>query len=225
MTPSPVFDEIYRLPIALIATSRPIADLVRQHAGRSVYHLPMAIDRTVFHARPPKAPGDRKRILFVGNYLMPYKGMADGVLALRKLAEAMPIELVIATQESRSRAFFDDLPFPVELHFCPPEEAMPAIMTSCDVYCCTSWYEGLGLPALECFACGVPVVSTRTYGVMDYGIDGENLLLAAANDPDDLCRQLRRRTPGRGLGGPVARGRRANDGGRLPLGNVSHTIS
>lgn len=192
VTPSPAFDEIYRLPIPLVAISRPVADLLRQHAGRSAYYLPMGIDRTIFNRRPRKGPGARKRILLVGNYLMPYKGMADGVAALRKLAVEMPVALVIATQESRSRAFFDDLPFPIELHFCPPETAMPAIMASCDAYCCTSWYEGLGLPALECFACGVPVVSTRTYGVMDYGVDGENLLLASANDPDDLCRQLRR---------------------------------
>lgn len=192
VTPSPSLDEIYRLPIPLVAISRPVARLLQQHAGRSAYYLPMGIDRTVFHRLPAKVPGDRKRILFVGNYLMPYKGMADGILALRRLAGEMPVQLVMATQEGRSRAFFDDLPFAVELHFCPPETAMPAIMASCDVYCCTSWYEGLGLPALECFACGVAVVSTRTYGVMDYGIDGENLLLAAANDPGDLYRQLRR---------------------------------
>ena len=37
---------------------------------------------------------------------------------------------------------------------------MPAIISSCDAYCCTSWYEGLGLPAIEAFRCGVPVVST-----------------------------------------------------------------
>ena len=108
------------------------------------------------------------------------------------LAAEMPVELVIATQERRSRAFFDDLPFPVELHFCPGEATMAEIMASCDGYCCTSWYDGLGLPGLECFCCGVPVVSTRTYGVMDYGVDEENLLLARPNDPGDLCRQLRR---------------------------------
>ena len=191
-TPSAAFDDIYRLPVPLVAISRPVADLLKQHTGRSSYYLPMAIDQTVFRPLPRKAAGSRKRILLVGNYLMPYKGMSDGLTALRRLAAEMPIELVIATQERRSRAFFDDLPFPVELHFCPGEAAMPEIMASCDVYCCTSWYEGLGLPALECFCCGVPVVSTRTYGVMDYGVDEENLLLARPNDPDDLCRQLRR---------------------------------
>lgn len=192
IAPSPAFDDIYRLDIPLVAISRPVAELLKQHTGRSAHYLPMAIDRTIFRPMPRKMPGSRKRVLLVGNYLMPYKGMSDGLAALRMLAKEMPLELVIATQERRSRAFFDDLPFPIELHFCPGEAAMPEIMASCDVYCCTSWYEGLGLPALECFCCGVPVVSTRTYGVMDYGVDEENLLLAQPNDPDDLCRQLRR---------------------------------
>ena len=192
VSPSAAFDDIYRLDIPLVATSKPIAGLLKQHTGRSAYYLPVAIDQTIFRPMPQKMPGSRKRVLLVGNYLMPYKGMSDGLAAVRMLSHEMPIELVIATQERRSRAFFDELPFPVELHFCPPETAMPGIMASCDAYCCTSWYEGLGLPALECFSCGIPVVSTRTYGVMDYGVDEENLLLAQPNDPDDLCRQLRR---------------------------------
>jgi hypothetical protein len=121
---------------------------------------------------------------------MPYKGMKDGLEALRRLAVEMPVELVLVTQEKRGRRLFDDLPFPVEIHYCPSEEQMPGILGTCDVYCCTSWYEGLGLPALEAFACGVPVVSTRTYGVSDYGIDGVNLLLARPNDPGDLHAQL-----------------------------------
>jgi hypothetical protein len=82
------------------------------------------------------------------------------------------------------------LPFPIEIHYCPTDVQMPGILRTCDAYCCTSWYEGLGLPALEAFACGVPVVSTRTYGVSDYGVDGRNLLLARPNDPDDLHAKL-----------------------------------
>ena len=69
---------------------------------------------------------------------------------------------------------------------------MPDILASCDVYCCTSWYEGLGLPALEAFCCGLPVVSTRTYGVSDYGLDDVNLLLAHPNNPQDLYEKLKR---------------------------------
>ena len=123
---------------------------------------------------------------------MPYKGMKDGFEALCKLSREMPVQLVLVTQESRGRGIFEGLTFPIELHYCPIEERMPEIISSCDAYCCTSWYEGLGLPALEAFRCGVPVVSTRTYGVSDYGIDDVNLLLAQPNDPHDLYLKLHR---------------------------------
>src|SRR5438045_3281293 len=45
MAPSPAFDDIYRLNVPLVAISRPVADLLEQHTGRSAYYLPMAIDR------------------------------------------------------------------------------------------------------------------------------------------------------------------------------------
>lgn len=192
MTESPTFVDIYKLPVPIMAESRPVRQLIRERTGRDAYYLPMAIDRSIFFPRPPKPREAVKRIVMVGNYLMPYKGIPDGLEALRLLAAEMPVQLVLITQERRSRTLFDDLPFPIEIHYCPTQDRLPEIYTSCDVYCCTSWYEGLGLPAIECFRCGVPVVSTRTYGVLDYGVDSENLLLASPNDPPDLCDKLRR---------------------------------
>jgi hypothetical protein len=86
---------------------------------------------------------------------------------------------------------------------------MPDIYASADVYCCSSWYEGLGLPALEAFCCGVPVVSTRTIGVTDYGVDGVNLLLADPNDPVGLADALARVLDDESLAARLIEGGRA----------------
>jgi len=189
---SPTFVSLYQLPVPIIATSRAICRLVKERAGREAYYMPVGLNKSVFTRQPRKPPTARKRVLFVGNYLMPYKGMRDGLEALRILSSELPMELVLVTQEYRDRAVLEAAGCPIELHFCPTEPEMPAIIASCDAYCCTSWYEGLGLPALEAFRCGTPVVSTRTFGISDYGIDEQNLLLADANAPADLARQLRR---------------------------------
>jgi glycosyltransferase involved in cell wall biosynthesis len=189
---SPTFVSLYQLPVPIIATSRAICTLVKERAGRDAYYMPVGLNKSVFTRQPRKPPTPRKRVLLVGNYLMPYKGMRDGLEALRTLSDELPIELVLVTQEYRERAVLETAGCPIELHFCPTEPEMPAIIASCDAYCCTSWYEGLGLPALEAFRCGVPVVSTRTFGVSDYGVDEHNLLLANPNSPSDLARQLRR---------------------------------
>lgn len=188
----PTFTKIYQVPVALVSISRAVQRLLLERIGRDSFYLPMGLNKVIFAPRPRKPPTEFKRVLMVGNYLMPYKGMRDGLEALRALSSDIPVQLVLVTQENRGRKLFNDLPFPVELHFCPTEEKMPEIIASCDVYCCTSWYEGLGLPALEAFCCGIPVISTRTYGVADYGVDDVNMLMAQPNDPHDLYEKLRR---------------------------------
>ena len=163
--------------------------LIEERTGARAQVVPVGLNKSVFYprARPENV---RKRVLMVGNYLMPYKGMRDGWEALRILSAETAVQLVMITQESRNRELFADLPFAVEIHFRPTEERIPDIMATCDAYVCTSWYEGLGLPALEAFCCGLPVVSTRTFGVDDYGVDGENLLLANAHDAADLAEKI-----------------------------------
>jgi glycosyltransferase involved in cell wall biosynthesis len=189
---SPVFKELYSLPVPIVATSIPIQRLVQDRIRKRAYLMPPGLNKDVFKPQQRQLREERKRILLVGNYLMPYKGMSDGLEALDLLSKELPVELVLITQEERGRRFFDSRSWPIEIHFCPAEADVPRIMSTCDVYCCTSWYEGLGLPALEAFCCGTPVVSTRSVGVDDYAEDGKNLLLADPNDPLDLARQLRR---------------------------------
>jgi glycosyltransferase involved in cell wall biosynthesis len=189
---SPAFKALYSLPVPIISVSRPIARLIKERIGKSAYYMPVGLNKEVFKPQSRPAHPGRKRVLLVGNYLMPYKGMRDGLDALEKLSADIPVELVLITQEERGRKLFDAYSFPKEVHFCPTEKDIPQIIASCDAYCCTSWYEGLGLPALEAFCCGTPVVSTRTVGVDDYADDEKNLLLANPNDPDDLSDKLRR---------------------------------
>ncbi|HUQ47161.1 MAG TPA: glycosyltransferase family 4 protein [Gemmatimonadaceae bacterium] len=189
---SPAFKALYSLPVPIISISRPIARLIKERIGKTAYYLPVGLNKSVFRPQAHAVSGDRKRVLLVGNYLMPYKGMRDGLDALEKLSADIPVELVLITQEERGRNLFDSYSFPKEVHFCPAETDVPRIIASCDAYCCTSWYEGLGLPALEAFCVGTPVVSTRTLGVDDYAEDGNNLLLANPSDPDDLRDKLQR---------------------------------
>lgn len=191
MAETPAVAALYALPVPIVTVSRPLVDLIRERIGRSAYYVPIGVDKSTFVEQPRRRAGARKRVLFVGNYLMPYKGMRDGLAGLERLAQEIDLELVLITQEERGRTLFSDCSFPIEIHFCPAEPQIPPIMASCDVYCCTSWYEGLGLPALEAFHCGLPVVSTRTIGVGEYGRDGVNLLLADPNAPEDLSERLR----------------------------------
>jgi glycosyltransferase involved in cell wall biosynthesis len=203
---SPAFRELYSLPVPIISTSRPIAKLIEQRTGKTAYCIPAGLNKKVFRPQAQAVSRKFKRILLVGNYLMPYKGMRDGLAALQELSTIVPVELVLITQEERGRKLFNPYSFPKEVHLRPAENDVAEIINSCDAYCCTSWYEGLGLPALEAFCCGVPVVSTRTIGVDDYGKDEVNLLLANPNDPDDLADKIRRILTDSALAARLVRG-------------------
>jgi glycosyltransferase involved in cell wall biosynthesis len=190
---SPALMKVMQLPISIISTSRSIEKLVKERTGRDSYLVPVGIERSMFHPHPkPIDDGSPKRILMVGNYLLPWKGMSDGFEAIDLLARELAVQLVLITQAGSGHHVFERFSFSTEKHYRPKLAEVAEIMKTCHVYCCSSWYEGLGLPKLEAFSSGIPVVSTRDFGVSEFGVDGENILLAEPNNPQDLYRQLKR---------------------------------
>jgi glycosyltransferase involved in cell wall biosynthesis len=186
-----VFKALLQLPIHLLTISKSIQTLLETRVGKTAYCLPIAFDKHNFTPRPCPPESAVKRVLMVGNHLAPVKGMSIGFEALKRLAPDLAIQLVLVTPEPEGLGLLKSFPYPVELHVNPPQETLPSIYASCHVYCCSSFYEGLGLPALEAFFMGVPVVSTRNYGISDYGIDGQNCVLAEPNNSMDLYKQLK----------------------------------
>ncbi len=57
------------------------------------------------------------------------------------------------------------------------------------VYCQPSLYEGFGLPVLEAFAAGTPVVASKTQSLVEIAEGGA--LFANPKDPKDLARKIR----------------------------------
>ena len=143
----PEFAEIVNLPISIISTSKSIQSLLKERLNKDSYYVPVGIDEDFF--RPNSRVTDDtpiKRILMVGSYLLPIKGMSDGFIAMNRLTKSHEIQVVLITQEHRIRNEFDRYNFSVEFHELPSFDIIPQIYASCHVYCCTSWYEGLGMP-------------------------------------------------------------------------------
>src|SRR5205823_4959571 len=68
----------YRLPVPIITQSLAVQRLVLERTGRRAWHAPVGLTRSVFCEQPRRDRRRPQRVLFVGNYLMPYKGMRDG---------------------------------------------------------------------------------------------------------------------------------------------------
>ncbi|CAN5458124.1 hypothetical protein BH10CYA1_BH10CYA1_27390 [soil metagenome] len=185
-------ENILKLGTQIIATSKSIQSLLKNKIGRDSFLVPVAIERAQFPRRQTvDLSASPKRILAVGDYKAKFKGMLDLADALQVLGQKIPVQLVLLTQQKSARDWFKNYNFPVEFNYNPPQSELARLYSSCHVYCCASWYEGFGLPCLEAFSVGIPVVSTKNFGVTEFAKDGENMLLARPHSADDLAAKLR----------------------------------
>jgi len=72
-----------------------------------------------------------------------------------------------------------------------PDDEMPRFFQSLDIFVIPSFQEGLNIAGVQALACGVPVVSTRCGGPVDYVIDGSTGFLTGFNSVE-LAERMRR---------------------------------
>ncbi|MBM4255899.1 MAG: glycosyltransferase family 4 protein [Deltaproteobacteria bacterium] len=153
----PAIEAAYRLPTLLLTVHEPLTQLIAQRFGRRAHTVGQGINRWQFFPARQAAYGTMPRVLLVGPCEIDWKGVQDGLVALKKLKEELSFQLVRVSQfachpEEAALQVTD------EYHCHLPAENMPAIYRSCDVMLSPSWtQEGFGLPTLEAMACGVPV--------------------------------------------------------------------
>jgi glycosyltransferase involved in cell wall biosynthesis len=66
----------------------------------------------------------------------------------------------------------------------------PKRIAAADVFCLPSYREGFGQVAVEAAACGLPVVASRIYGVVDAVLEGQTGLLHSPGDTEALHRHM-----------------------------------
>ncbi|HID64785.1 MAG TPA: glycosyltransferase family 1 protein [Anaerolineae bacterium] len=71
-----------------------------------------------------------------------------------------------------------------------PEEEKPALLAACDLFVLPSGYESFGIAFLEAWACGKPVIGARTGAIPSVIDEGQDGLLVAYQDADDLARAI-----------------------------------
>jgi glycosyltransferase involved in cell wall biosynthesis len=94
------------------------------------------------------------------------------------------------------------------------EDVWP-VLADAQVFVLASYYEPLGIAALEAMAAGLPVIASRVGGLREIVDDGTTGLLVAPGDVDELATSIRRVLSDPALAGRMSeRAREAADGYR-----------
>jgi glycosyltransferase involved in cell wall biosynthesis len=183
----------------IIATSSDeVFELRRMGAeSRSISVIPCGVDLDRFTPDgPAELRSGRPRIVCVSRFVE-RKGLDDVVRALPQLPD---YELVIAggpagdqldrdpvARGLRAVAEAAGVADRLSLRGSIGRDAVPALLRSADVVCCTPWYEPFGIVPLEAMACGVPVVATAVGGLIDTVVHGVTGLHVPPRRPDAIA--------------------------------------
>lgn len=146
--------------------------------------IPHGVDNERFHpdAGPHPAPDSEKfTLLYVGR-LGPRKGVDLAIESFTAL-DRPDVELLIAgtgRHEDRLRKLASELGVSNRVRFLGfvPDDELPALYASSDLFLLLSSYEGYGLVLLEAMACGTPVVASRVGGITTV-VDGNSGVLVS----------------------------------------------
>ncbi|WP_241988395.1 MULTISPECIES: glycosyltransferase family 4 protein [unclassified Halorubrum] len=159
-------------------TQEQLVDTYRFDSDR-VSMIPHGVDNERFHpdAGPHPAPDSEKfTLLYVGR-LGPRKGVDLAIESFAAL-DRPDVELLIAgtgRHEDRLRNLASELGVSNRVRFLGfvPDDELPALYASSDLFVLLSSYEGYGLVLLESMACGTPVVASRAGGITTV-VDGKS---------------------------------------------------
>ncbi len=164
--------------------------------------VPGAVDVTRFTPRPGWAPGalidaNEPRLVYHGR-VDRRKGALDLLDALERLTrDGCRVHLVVSgigpdSEAVAARTRELGLTDHVTLRGPAAYADVPRVYHEGDIFVSPTYAEGFSNTILEAMASGLPVVSTRTVGVVDCLRDGENGLLVLPGDIDALTRALAR---------------------------------
>lgn len=185
-----------------VAASAAAADFARVVYTGPIEVIPNGIDTAMFRPAAPtftptSTPGDAPlsdavRVLFVGRFNEPRKGLAyllEAVIRLR--ASGHPITVQIAGTGAPEHLAALAMRAGAQFLGRLSERDLAAAYRGCDIFCAPSIYgESFGLVLIEAMACGRPVVASDIRGYREAAEGAASLV--APRDSDALAAALLR---------------------------------
>ena len=170
-------------------------DLIREtqqllHIDREIDLTYNFIDQRIYYPRDCSkyrgdfARADEKIIMHISNF-RPVKRVGDVVEVFRRVNEQLPAKLIFVgegPEMAKVRIRVKELGLEEKVLFLGKQDEVAELISIADLMLLPSEKESFGLVALEAMACGVPTIGSRTGGIPEVVIHGENGFLAEVGD-------------------------------------------
>lgn len=179
-------DETYRVPLLKIVTSTWLKEILRKKFQVDSFG-PVVNGVNFEHFFNDKKVYNTPRRIGMMYSNISLKGSGDAIKAFEIAKQRHPDLRLVMFGLSWPGL---EVPEDAEFHYNPPQELLRKIYSSCDIWLCSSWYEGCHLPPAEAMACKCALVTTDVGGIRDYTIPEQTALVSPIRDPEALAENL-----------------------------------
>jgi glycosyltransferase involved in cell wall biosynthesis len=184
----------YAQKIPIISISHWLDQQIFNHVNvHSSAVVNLGIDRSVFHPAPTRIkPSKRKRVILyiardpkLGYAVKGFHDFQQAMKLVNKRYKGRFIVHLICPENKLSLSGIEHRVFQPS-----SDQEMANLYRQADVFVSTSLVEGFGLPPLEAMACGTPVVTTNSGGVLDFSAHHYSAYIVPPKNPRAIAKGM-----------------------------------
>ncbi|BBX28649.1 glycosyltransferase family 4 protein [Mycolicibacterium alvei] len=184
-----------KIPELLTVSSSSAADIAEDFGvtPNQLHIVPLGVDTELFKPAEHRVRG---RIIAIASADVPLKGVSHLLHAVARLRVARDLDVQLVSKlepNGPTEKLIAELGISDIVHSSSglSDEELAALLSSAEVACIPSLYEGFSLPAVEAMASGTPIVASRAGALPEVvGDDGACARLVRPADVDELTAVL-----------------------------------